>query len=140
MNEEKGWQIDEKGRRYRLNGHVREYEMIVYIDGHEIPQSELANYHQQKNKQAGLTYKVPGSQKICPFNRAALDPRCKGESCAWWNEGCAISSKKAATGGICPVSGGFVMHCTVQCVAYDNGCLLANAGIFDTIKKEEHEG
>lgn len=131
------WLLDKDGRRYRINGKIREYETMVRIDGLEIPQSELANYHKEKNTRAGVVYNSPGLQKVCPFNRAGHDPRCKGALCAWWNEGCAILTGTSTRDGLCPVSGGFVMRCTPQCVAYDNGCMLANACIYNTIKKEE---
>ena len=43
---ENEWQIDpQNGQRYRMVGHIREYEMLVRVDGIEIPQSQLADYH-----------------------------------------------------------------------------------------------
>ncbi|MBQ2756047.1 MAG: hypothetical protein IJF27_05195 [Oscillospiraceae bacterium] len=139
MDDSNAWLLDEKGRRYRENGKMREYEMIIHIDGHEIPQSELADYHRRKESQAGIVYNPPDIQKICPFNRSGIDPRCKGKVCAWWNEGCALLNRAPSREGLCPVSGGFAMRCTVQCVAYNNGCILAAADRSDTIKKEENE-
>lgn len=138
MANESNWSLDENGKRYRSNGKIREYEMMIHIDGQEIPQSELANYHRDKGGQAQIVYNPPDIQKICPLNRSGLDPRCKGTACAWWNQGCAILTGKPSRDGLCPVSGGLVMRCTCQCVAYNNGCILAVTDKTDIIKKEEH--
>lgn len=43
------WQVDPKtGERFRMIGKMREYEMTVRIDGIEVPQSQLAEFHRRR--------------------------------------------------------------------------------------------
>ena len=45
------WQVDPKtGERYRMIGRIKEYELMVRVDGIEIPQSQLADYHKRKKE------------------------------------------------------------------------------------------
>ena len=45
------WQVDPKtGERFRMIGKIKDYELMVRIDGIEIPQSQLADYHKRKKE------------------------------------------------------------------------------------------
>lgn len=47
------WQTDPKtGERFRMIGHIKEYEPTITINGLEIPQSKLADYHRRKTQGA----------------------------------------------------------------------------------------
>lgn len=46
------WEVDEMGRRYRMVGDCKEYEMLIRIDGIEIPYSQLDEYHERKERWA----------------------------------------------------------------------------------------
>ena len=61
------WQIDEQGRRFRMIGNVKEYEMTVHVDGMEIPESELAEYNERKRAAAAPTPAPAPTAESCPF-------------------------------------------------------------------------
>ena len=45
------WQVDpQTGERFRMVGHIKEYEPTIRIDGIEIPQSQLADYHKRRKE------------------------------------------------------------------------------------------
>ena len=45
------WQVDPKtGERFRMIGKMKEYEMTVRIDGIEVPQSQLADFHKRQKE------------------------------------------------------------------------------------------
>lgn len=46
-----GWQTDENGRRFRKVGYTKEYEMMVFIGGVEIPESQVEEFN-ARNKAA----------------------------------------------------------------------------------------
>lgn len=50
------WQeeIDKFGgvKRFRMIGHIKEYEPTITINGLEIPQSQLADYHRRQTQGA----------------------------------------------------------------------------------------
>ena len=85
---ENEWQIDpQNGQRYRMVGHIREYEMLVRVDGIEIPQSQLADYHKRK-KVAEEERRIKALEeaknrpepKSCPFVNGC-NSLCKREKC-----------------------------------------------------------
>ena len=52
MNDAPGaWEVDAQGRRFRLIGaNCVEYEPTITIDGIEIPQSELVEFHRRRRE------------------------------------------------------------------------------------------
>ena len=46
------WQVDPKtGERFRMVGHIKEYEMMIHTSGGIVPASELAE-HNKRQKEA----------------------------------------------------------------------------------------
>lgn len=128
------WQTDEQGRSYRMIGGVKEYEMMVKVDGIEIPQSQLTAYHERKKaaeqarKEAEKNRPAPPPRKGCPF-QSGLTTACEGEKCALYVDGCALAQlsdeppAKATEGKKCPFN---VYHtCRKDCALFKaTGCAL----------------
>lgn len=100
------WQVDPKtGERYRMIGRIKEYELMVRVDGIEIPQSQLADYHkrkkeaEEKRKAAAMEeLKNRPEPKSCPFSDGCNNT-CKREGCKIFLNGkCAIAAIADATG------------------------------------------
>ena len=129
------WQVDEQGRRFRMIGNVKEYEPTIRIDGIEIPQSDLAAYHERK-KAAEAARKeaekkaqaVRPAPQFCPFN-SGLRTECNGEKCALYLDGCTLArltdrpAAKATEGLQCPICR-YNYNCRTDCTLYENGCKL----------------
>ena len=126
------WQTDEQGRKYRMIGGVKEYEMMIRIDGIEIPQSELADYHERKRAaaqaraEAEKNKPAPPPRKVCPF-ASGLTTECDGENCALYLNGCTLAGDepptKATEGLRCPFN---AYHtCRKDCALFNTtGCAL----------------
>lgn len=130
-----GWKVDEHGQRYRETapGH-REFEMMIRIDGVEIPQSELSAYHARKKEQdekrraAALEeFKNRPPTKYCPFN-SSMNNQCKRDGCNLFLNGkCAVAAVADAFGveleekktGKCPFS--IYSRCD-SCALNNGGC------------------
>ena len=123
------WQVDKDGRRFRKIGNSIEYEMMVRIDGNEIPQSQLNDYHERKKK---LEEQKPKEQtvyftgKICPFKvgKNSMKTLCIRE-CAFFDNGCIIAKTdlnplRESKGSYCPIT----RTCKESCALYHNGCTL----------------
>jgi hypothetical protein len=42
------WQVDPKtGERFRMVGHIKEYEMMIHTSGGIVPASELAEHNKR---------------------------------------------------------------------------------------------
>ena len=118
-------------RRFRMVGPVKEYEMMVTVDGMEIPQSELEDYHRRKREaaeaaaEARKTAPPPPRQLACPFGGGGHS--CTREKCALFTgTGCTLA--QITTGGTgstagksCPFS---PYACREDCGLYKNGCVL----------------
>lgn len=135
------WQIDPKtGERYRMLGHIKEYEMLVRVDGIEIPQSQLADFHKRR-KEAEERRKAAAQKefenrpepKSCPFSNGCNNT-CKREGCTLFLKGkCAIAILADAHGTEqteqtdqaqakkCPFS---VYGRCKGCALYNNGCAV----------------
>ena len=128
------WQRDEWGRRFRMVGNIKEYEMMVTIDGHSIPESCVEEYNRQKAAALNKTAKTVDNGKMCPFKRArnGLSYGCK-TNCPFWDDGCVFGSGSAASdtaGEFCPVCG----ICYKECALYDRGCTMIK-----TLKRRKGE-
>lgn len=129
------WQTDESGRRFRMIGDVKEYEMMVSVDGIQVPQSELAAYYERKRaaeeaqREAERNRPAPPPPKNCPF-RDGLTTACTGEACALYLKGCTLARlvnrppAKHTEGLQCPFSK-YASKCRTDCALYkETGCTL----------------
>ena len=115
-------------RHFRMVNGIKEYEMIVTVDGMSIPESQVEAYNQRRKAQ--LAAKIERSrqqaeqQTYCPFFGGG---KCKGEKCALYGrQDCALSEITGAegtdtSGKICPFNGA---QCRADCGLYKNGCVL----------------
>lgn len=134
------WQVDPKtGERFRMIGKIKEYELMVRIDGIEIPQSQLADYHKRKKEAEGRrkaeameAAKNRPEPKSCPFANGC-NTLCKREGCKIFANGkCALATIADASGveieeapakdnRKCPFS--IYGHCE-GCALYNKGCAV----------------
>lgn len=116
-------------QRYRMIGNVKEYEMMVSVDGIEIPQSQLEDYHRRKKAQADARRAAPQPPppKHCPFSFSGIPGNCRKEKCALYDgEACALaqlaeSAARDTSGRKCPFN---PYQCDAQCALYKTGCTL----------------
>ena len=92
-------------RRFRMVGGIKEYEPTITINGLEIPQSQLADYH-RRQKEAAERRKAEALEaaknrpepKSCPFSNGCNNT-CTREGCKIFLNGkCAIAAIADATG------------------------------------------
>lgn len=134
------WQVDPKtGERFRMIGKIKEYELMVRIDGIEIPQSQLSDYHKRKKaaEEERLKKALEEAQnrppaKSCPFANGC-NTSCKREGCKIFANGkCALATIADASGveieeapvkdnRKCPFS--IYGHCE-GCALYNKGCAV----------------
>ena len=128
------WQIDEQGRSYRMIGGAKEYEMMVHVDGIEIPQSQLTDYNarkkaaEQARAEATSNKPAPPANRFCPF-KSGLKTDCERENCALYLNGCTLAQlsdeppAKATEGMSCPFNAYHI--CRKDCALFNNnGCAL----------------
>ena len=134
------WKVDPKtGQRYRDVGKMREYEPTIVIDGIEIPQSQLADYH-KRQKEAEERRKAEQAEalknrpepKSCPFANGC-NTLCKREGCKIFANGKSAIATIADASGVeieeapakdnrkCPFS--IYGHCE-GCALYNKGCAV----------------
>ena len=138
------WQeeIDKFGgvKRFRMIGHIKEYEPTITINGLEIPQSQLEEYH-RRQKEAAERRKAEALEaaknrpepKSCPFSNGNYNT-CKREGCTLFLKGeCAIAILADAHGTAqtdraeqtqatkCPFS---IYGRCKGCALYNNGCAI----------------
>lgn len=135
------WQeeIDKFGgvKRFRMIGHIKEYEPTITINGLEIPQSQLEDYHrrqkeaEERRKAAALEeLKNRPEPKSCPFSDG--NNTCKREGCNIFLKGkCSIATIADASGveieeapaknSKCPFS---IYGRCQGCALFHNGCAL----------------
>lgn len=130
------WQTDETGRRFRKLGEgCIEYEPTITVDGIEIPQSELAAYHERRRaaeqaaKEAAAKTPATPPRKNCPL-MDGLHTDCTGEKCALYLKGgCTLAQisdrppAKRTEGLQCPFSK-YNYKCRTDCALYKGGCTL----------------
>ena len=79
------WQVDQKtGERFRMIGHIKEYEPVTYISGIPVPESQIADFH-KRQKEAEERRKTQHAEFIEHFKRLwdaeHSAERTKNESC-----------------------------------------------------------
>lgn len=119
-------------RRFRMIGNVKEYEMMVSVDGTQIPQSELSAYHERKQAaekaraEAEKNRPAPPLPKNCPLSDG-MNTTCTREKCAlYMGDDCTLARWNAAkvTEGLrCPLSK-YKAKCRTDCALYKSGCTL----------------
>ena len=135
------WQTDPKtGERFRMIGHIKEYEPVTYISGIPVPQSQIADFHkrqkeaEERRKAAALEeLKNRPEPKSCPFSNGNYNT-CKREGCTLFLKGkCAIAILADAHGteqtdqteqtqaAKCPFS---IYGRCKGCALFNNGCAL----------------
>lgn len=134
------WQVDPKtGERFRMVGHIKEYEMMIHTSGGIVPASELAE-HNKRQKEAEERRKAEAMEaaknrpepKSCPFANGC-NTLCKREGCKIFANGkCALATIADASGveieeapakdnRKCPFS--IYGHCE-GCALYHHGCAI----------------
>ena len=134
------WQVDPKtGERFRMVGHIKEYEMMIHTSGGIVPASELAE-HNKRQKEAEERRKAAADEawknrpepKSCPFANGC-NTLCKREGCKIFANGkCALATIADASGveieeapakdnRKCPFS--IYGHCR-GCALYNKGCAI----------------
>ena len=135
------WQVDQKtGERFRMIGHIKEYEPVTYISGIPVPESQIADFH-KRQKEAEERRKAEQAEalknrpepKSCPLSDSCNNT-CKREKCSLFLKGkCAIAILADAHGteqtdqteqtqaAKCPFS---VYGRCKGCALYNKGCAI----------------
>ena len=135
------WQTDPKtGERFRMIGHIKEYEPVTYISGIPVPESQIADFH-KRQKEAEERRKAEQAEalknrpepKSCPFS-SGNNNTCTREKCSLFLKGkCAIAILADAHGteqtdqteqtqaAKCPFS---IYGRCQGCALFHNGCAL----------------
>lgn len=135
------WQVDQKtGERFRMIGHIKEYEPVTYISGIPVPESQIADFH-KRQKEAEERRKAEQAEalknrpepKSCPFS-SGNNNTCTREKCSLFLKGkCAIAILADAHGteqtdqteqtqaAKCPFS---IYGRCKGCALYNNGCAI----------------
>ena len=131
------WKVDPKnGQRYRDIGHIREYEPTITINGLEIPQSQLADYH-RRQKEAEERRKAEALEaaknrpepKSCPFITNGCSTACKREGCNIFLKGkCSIATIADASGVEIEEAPAKNSKCPFSIYGRCQGCALYNKG------------
>lgn len=114
------WEVDAQGRRFRRIGvGCIEYEKTIRIDGLEVPESELDDFHRMR--QAPKRTEPPKISRTCPFSMG-LGDSCKPGCAFYTDEGCAMTGHATDTGGKrCPFNN---RTCRPECGLYKGGCTI----------------
>lgn len=134
------WQTDPKtGERYRIVGNSIEHEMMVRIDGIEVPQSQLADFNRRR-KEAAERRRAADIERLknappfvlCPLSDMnAMNNGCTREKCALFVENACSLAKIAAgepnetTGKRCPI---MRRTCSADCALNNGGCIITTFG------------
>lgn len=127
------WQTDEYGRRFRMIGNCKEYEMEI----NGVPQSVFLESNrrmkeqrekQLKEEQAKAAERA-AQRRNCPFSDG-MQTDCKREACALFMDGCTLARltdrppAKATEGLQCPLSK-YKSACRKDCALFKaTGCTL----------------
>lgn len=119
------WQIDPlSGKRFRMVGGIKEYEMMVTTTYGVIPESQLEERmkHVRKASQRDeIKYTTQKEdKKLCPFRELR---ECKPECALHNNNGsCNYGKNVGKIGKFCPFSG---QNCDERCQLHtDYGCKI----------------
>lgn len=125
------WQYDQWGKKYRKVGHMIEYAPTVTIDGVEIYQDELEDFH-KRNKEVQQKWQEEEAKKeqqkrtdkICPLQDPLhIQKKCSTDCAMYTATGCAMKRRKATAdteGKPCP----YMRQCKADCALYDQGCTI----------------
>lgn len=131
------WKVDPKtGQRYRDIGHIREYEPTITINGLEIPQSQLADYHKRQKEaeerrkaEQAEAFKNRPEPRSCPFITNGCSTACKREGCKiFTGEKCALAIIADATGVEIEETPAKGSKCPFSIYGRCQGCALYNKG------------
>ena len=125
------WQYDKWGKKYRKVGNCIEYAPTITVDGVEVYQDELEEFHkrnrevQQKwREEEALKAQQTRTDKICPLQDALhIQKKCSTDCAMYTATGCAMKHRKAAAdtaGKPCP----YMRQCKADCALYDQGCTI----------------
>ena len=111
------------GRRYRIVGGIKEYEMQIQTAGGMITESQL----EAENRAAKPQKERPAQRPDCPF-KDGVKNSCSGESCALYLKGgCTLAQigsgqpAKDTAGLQCPFNR---YKCSTTCALYKKGCMF----------------
>lgn len=134
------WQVDPKtGERFRMVGHIKEYEMMIHTSGGIVPASQLEDFH-KRQKEAEERRKAAAAEELrnrpparsCPFTDGC-NTLCRREQCKIFYEGqCSIATLADAVGveieeapandkRKCPFS---IYGKCEGCALYHHGCAI----------------
>ena len=131
------WKVDPKnGQRYRDIGHIREYEPTITINGLEIPQSQLADFHKRRKEaeerrkaEALEAAKNRPEPRSCPFITNGCSTACKREGCNIFLKGkCSIATIADASGVEIEEAPAKNSKCPFSIYGRCQGCALYNKG------------
>ena len=121
--------------RFRMVGGIKEYEPTITINGLEIPQSQLADYH-RRQKEAEERRKAEALEaaknrpepKSCPFSDGCNNT-CKREGCNIFLKGkCSIATIADASGVEIEEAPAQNSKCPFSIYGRCQGCALYNKG------------
>ena len=126
------WLTDDSGKRYRMRGNVREYEMMITVGGGiSIPESQLSAYNRGKAEAAEREREQQRKAvplKACPFKTGA-NPSCRADCALRTAHGCSIvflvdraPTAAQAEGRSCPFNP--YMCRGAGCELWRGGCAL----------------
>ena len=134
------WQeeIDKFGgvKRFRMIGHIKEYEPTITINGREIPQSQLADFHKRRKEaeerrkaEALEAAKNRPEPRSCPFITNGCSTACKREGCNIFLKGkCSIATIADASGVEIEEAPAKNSKCPFSIYGRCQGCALYNKG------------
>ena len=135
-------------KRFRMIGQIKEYEPTITINGLEIPQSQLEEYHrrqkeaEERRKAAELeAWKNRPPARSCPFANGCNNT-CMREQCKIFYDGqCSIATvadaagveieEEPAKGKKCPFS---IYGKCEGCALYNHGCAITRIAAAHTKK------
>ena len=121
--------------RFRMVGGIKEYEPTITINGLEIPQSQLADYH-RRQKEAEERRKAEALEaaknrpepKSCPFSNGCNNT-CLREGCKIFLKGkCSIATIADASGVEIEEAPAQNSKCPFSIYGRCQGCALYNKG------------
>lgn len=123
-------------RRFRMIGSIKEYEPTITIDGIEIPQSQLEDYHRRRKEaeerrkaEALEAAKNRPEPRSCPFITNGCNTTCKRENCRLFLKGkCALAIIADSTGVTIEETPTKAQKCPFSIYGKCEGCALNNGG------------
>ena len=122
-------------RRFRMVGGIKEYEPTIIIDGIEIPQSQLEDYHRRRKEaeerrkaEALEAAKNRPEPRSCPFINGCTIT-CRREACKIFFRGkCSLATLADSTGVTIEETPAKGTKCPFSIYGKCDGCALFNGG------------